>query len=122
MEEKINQIKSSLLDDIKAINNLQELADLKSKYLGKNGFITELTSNMRELSVEEKKKLGMLVNEIRSFSTSLITEKEEEIKNKVLQEKLKRRIKERIEKGRERGGSHNNIIKREKRKAHLRII
>ena len=87
MEEKINQIKSSLLDDIKAINNLQELADLKSKYLGKNGFITELTSNMRELSVEEKKKLGMLVNEIRSFSTSLITEKEEEIKNKVLQEK-----------------------------------
>ena len=43
MKEKAEQIKSTLLKDIESVKKIQELMDLKSKYLGKSGMITELT-------------------------------------------------------------------------------
>ena len=66
MNDKIDIIKEELINDIKNVANLKELADLKVKYLGKKGLVTELTSNMSELSIEEKKELGKASNEVRT--------------------------------------------------------
>lgn len=89
MKEKCEQIKKDLLEDIKTIDNLQGIVDIKAKYVGKNGIITELTKNMRDLSVEEKKEVGMFVNVLKNEVTTLIEEKEKEIKLNILNEKLK---------------------------------
>ena len=88
MQENINKIKESLLKDLESVSTLQNIVDLKAKYVGKNGCITELTKNMRELSVEEKKTVGMLVNELKNYANELIVNKEQDINNQILNEKL----------------------------------
>ena len=65
MEDKIKKIREELDNDINGINDLNTLNDTRIKYLGKKGLITELTSNMGELSIEERKEVGKLSNEIR---------------------------------------------------------
>ena len=80
MEDKIRKIREELDNDIKDITDLNKLNDIKVKYLGKKGCITELTSNMGELSIEERKEVGKLSNEIRTYATDLITSIEEKLK------------------------------------------
>ena len=88
MNDRINMIKEELNNDIKSVTNLKELADLKVKYLGKKGLVTELTSNMSELSIEEKKELGKASNEVRIYVTESINSLEEKLKLEELNRKL----------------------------------
>ena len=60
--EKIRNIKEELKKELVSVEKQQELIEIKAKYLGKKGVVTELTANMKELSIEEKKELGQLVN------------------------------------------------------------
>ena len=88
MKDKVNQIQEELANDIQKVTSSKELADLKVKYLGKKGLVTELTSNMKDLSIEEKKELGKLSNEVRNEVTEALRKLEESIQNKELQKKL----------------------------------
>ncbi len=90
MKEKVEGIKTSLDSDLRSITSLNDLGQLKSKYLGKKGVVTDLTSNMKELSVEERKEVGKIANEIREEVNNKLNEKEEELKNKELNEKLEK--------------------------------
>ena len=90
MKEKILEIKNQLESDIKNVNNLQDIVDLKAKYIGKSGSITELTKNMKDYSVEERKEIGSLVNVAKQEVTDMISKKEEELNNAVLNEKLEK--------------------------------
>ena len=92
MQEKANDIKSSLLKDIESVNKLQELVELRAKYIGKSGVITELTKNMKELSVEEKKEVGKVVNILKTEATEIIDAKEREINERILNEKLEKEV------------------------------
>ncbi len=88
MNDKINMIKNELAKDIVLVTSLKELGDLKVKYLGKKGLVTELTSNMNQLSIEEKKELGKASNEIRSYVNDNINALEEKLKLEELNRKL----------------------------------
>ena len=88
MKEKIGAIKLELDKDLELIKTTQDIVDIKAKYIGKNGCITELTKNMKDLSPEERKEVGQLSNEIRNYATNKILGKEEEINNAILNEKL----------------------------------
>ena len=88
MKEKINAIKQELDKDLEVIKTNQDVVDIKAKYIGKNGCITELTKNMKDLTPEERKEVGMLSNEIRNYATEKILGKEEDINNAALNEKL----------------------------------
>ncbi len=88
MEDKIKKIREELDKDIKTITNLNELNDIKVKYLGKKGLITELTANMGELSIDERKVVGKLSNEIRTYANDVISSLEEKLKLEELNRKL----------------------------------
>lgn len=90
MKEKIELIKSSLDTDLESVNSINDLVNLKAKYLGKKGLVTELTANMKDLSIEERKEVGKVSNEIRTLVTDRITIKEEEVKTKELNSKLEK--------------------------------
>ena len=80
MKEKIEEIKNSLESDLDKELSLEQVQDLKTKYLGKKGLVTELTSNMKELSIEERKEVGRLSNEVKNYVTEEINKLEEKIK------------------------------------------
>jgi len=90
MKDKIELIKNSLDSDLNGVNSINDLVNLKAKYLGKKGLVTELTSNMKDLSIEERKEVGRFSNEVRTLVTDKITAKEEEIKTKELNSKLEK--------------------------------
>ncbi len=90
MEDKINEIKSDLEKDLANVKDLNDLTLLKVKYLGKKGLITDLTSNMKDLSIEKRKEVGRIVNEIKEEVLGKINALEEELKNKELTLKLEK--------------------------------
>ncbi len=89
MKERCENIKNNLQNDIISVKNLQDIVELKAKYIGKSGCITELTKNMKELSVDERKEIGALANTLKNEVQNIIEEKENSIKQSILNEKLK---------------------------------
>ena len=82
----------NIIDDLKKslskINSIQDLSELKAKYLGKKGSVTLLSAKMKDVPREDKKEFGMKLNKIKNEAISLIESKREEIEKKVLDMKL----------------------------------
>lgn len=85
---KIEEVKMSLLKDEEKVTNLNELNDLKVKYLGKKGLITELNSEIKNVSNEEKKEFGRKVNEIKELFNNFYEEKKNVFEEEILNKKL----------------------------------
>ena len=64
--KKFDAIKESLEKDLVDVQDIKELNELKVKYLGKKGLITELNSEIRNVPNEDKKDFGLKVNELRN--------------------------------------------------------
>lgn len=88
MKEKVESIKQELVKDLEGTKTLQDVQELKVKYLGKKGLVTELTSNMKDLSIEEKKEVGRLSNETKNYVTEEINKLESNIQKEELNKKL----------------------------------
>ena len=88
MEEQIEQIKKTALEEISKAENLQELENARVKYLGKKGELTAVLRGMGGLSPEERPRIGGLVNTAKENVEKLIQEKEEKFKTDELNKKL----------------------------------
>ncbi|HOB25624.1 MAG TPA: phenylalanine--tRNA ligase subunit alpha [Bacilli bacterium] len=88
MNEKIDSIKESIKSDLDKAYNLQDIVDIKARYVGKQGLITEMTKNMKDYSIEERKEIGKVTNELKNLANDMISSKENSIKEALLNEKL----------------------------------
>lgn len=90
MKEEILKLKEEAILEISSIQNLQDLNEKRVKFLGKKGALTALLRGMAELSKEERPIIGTLVNEAKEEIEKAITEKENILQEKEIQEKLNR--------------------------------
>ena len=90
MKEKVEILKQEVEEKIKLVSSVKELNDLKVEYLGKKGPINELSSMMRDLSVDEKKEFGKILNEVKEFMNELFEQTRSELETKELNEKLEK--------------------------------
>ena len=88
MQEKIKNIKETILNNLQNIKDINSLTELKNKYLSKKGEISGLLANLGSMDIEERKTYGSLVNTLKQEATKLISDKEEEIKQEILNKKL----------------------------------
>jgi phenylalanyl-tRNA synthetase alpha chain len=88
MKEKVENLKLEVAKKLEATTNLKEVNDLKVEYLGKKGPVQELTSHMKELSSDEKREFGMLLNELKQELTSTIDAKIKYYEEEALNQKL----------------------------------
>lgn len=89
MENKrVEEVKSLIEEDKKTVIDLKSLNDLKVKYLGKKGIISELNSSIANIPNEEKKEFGQKVNEVRNLFNDFYEEKKNEFETALLNEKL----------------------------------
>ncbi len=88
--KEIEEIRELLEKDKAGITSLQQLNDLKIKYLGKKGLITELNSKIKEIPNEEKREFGQGVNELRSVFNEFYDEKKKQYERELLNEKLQK--------------------------------
>ena len=84
----MENIKKDIDLDISHVKALKDLNDLKVKYLGKKGIITELNSKIRDLPNEEKKEYGQKVNEVRNYFQDSFDKVSKELENIELEKKL----------------------------------
>ncbi|RMH80409.1 MAG: phenylalanine--tRNA ligase subunit alpha [Acidobacteria bacterium] len=76
----INAIGSQLERELSQVESLQELQQLKAKYLGKNGLISLAVKSIKEVPQEQRKEYGSKVNQLKEFAEELLKRKEEELK------------------------------------------
>ena len=88
MREKLEQIAEKSKERIEQIKNSQELNNLKISVLGKKGELTEILRGMKDIAAEERPVVGSLVNKVRDEIETLISEKEQEFKEKELESML----------------------------------
>ncbi len=65
MKEKLEQIKAEALKQIEESNGLEKLNEIRINYLGKKGELTAVLKSMKDVSAEDRPKVGQMVNEAR---------------------------------------------------------
>ncbi len=79
--DELKRIKETFENDIENVKNFNELLELKGRYIGrKRGIITEKLKTLKNLSIEEKRNAGKLINEIKNYIEKRLKEKESKIK------------------------------------------
>ena len=86
--KKFDEIKELLDKDLQDIKELKELEDLRVKYLGKKGLITELNSAIKDVPNENKKEFGMKVNELRNIFNDYYDTTKEQLDREELNKRL----------------------------------
>ena len=88
MEAKIKSIVEVALNEIETATTLKEVEEIKVKYLGKSGAITEFNKMMKTLSQDDKPKIGQVLNIARNSLDDAIKVKGERLYNEELEKKL----------------------------------
>ena len=88
--DKLNQVKELFEKKINSVANEQELKEIRNQFISKNGSITALMQNIKELSIEEKKTYGAEVNKLKNFAEEKIFTLEKEFEEKKIKENLKK--------------------------------
>jgi phenylalanyl-tRNA synthetase alpha chain len=88
MIEKLDELKKQAREELGSVSDEAALQNLKARFLGKKGVITEILKGMKDLSPEERPKMGQLVNEAKTFVEELVESRldsiREEKKNRSL--------------------------------------
>lgn len=79
MIDKINKLLEEI-DRVK-VDNIQQLEEIRVKYLSKKGEISSLMDDFRNVATEEKKNLGMKLNELKNKAQEKISELKESLKD-----------------------------------------
>ncbi len=89
MKDKLNRIKNESFNIIDSVKSLQHLDEIRIKYLGKKGELTQVLREMGKLGPEERPIVGQLANEIRDRINEKIEETAYCLKKKELEIRLK---------------------------------
>ncbi|MBC1491485.1 phenylalanine--tRNA ligase subunit alpha [Listeria booriae] len=88
MLDQLEQLKQEAVAQITAATDLGTLNDLRVKYLGKKGPMTEIMKQMGKLSAEERPKVGAVANEVREQLTNAIQEKQDGLQAEEIKKQL----------------------------------
>jgi len=89
MRQQLEQIKESAVKLVNDSQLLDQLEQLRVKYLGKKGELTAVLKQMGKLSAEERPVMGQLANAIREELENAIAAKGEALKAEAMNRRLK---------------------------------
>lgn len=75
MKERLEALRMEALQELQGVESQAALNDLRVKYLGKKGALTEILRGMGGLSAEERPVIGGVANEVRGAIEAVIEEK-----------------------------------------------
>jgi phenylalanyl-tRNA synthetase alpha chain len=73
-------LENSLKEDLQNCNNEHDLLQIKSKYLGKKGLLTSLFASIKNLDINERKRFGVELNNVKNILSKLLASKLESLK------------------------------------------
>lgn len=75
MKQKLEEILKNSLSEIEKLDDLKSLDDVRVKYLGKTGELTQILRGMRDVAPEDRKEIGSLANTVRESIEKALSEK-----------------------------------------------
>ena len=94
MKEQLEKIYANAAADIEKSASINDLDNIRAKYLSRKGEFNEIKKNLKNLSDEDKRVVGSLANEITQKLETSLKAKHDEFYKKELDAKL---LKERID-------------------------
>lgn len=88
MLDNLEKLKEQALEDIKNLNFLEELNELKVKYFGKKGLLTSIMKGLGTLTEDKRKEIGLKANQYKTYIQDEIEKKSLEFKEKLKQERI----------------------------------
>ena len=93
MIEKLQQLKKGFISDLENTQVVEDLFQLKAKFVGKSGALSEVLKGLKDLSAEERPKIGAVANQLRDefealFRARLSILEGAEIAKKLAKEKI----------------------------------
>ena len=92
MKEQLEKIKEEALKQIAASDALEKLNDIRVSYLGKKGQLTSLLKGMKDVSPEERPKVGQMVNDARALIEGRLEEAKTALAQKAREEQLRKEV------------------------------
>jgi len=89
MKERLEALRAEALQALDRASGIQELGDLRVKYLGKKGLLTEILRGMGTLSAEERPVVGQVANEVRAAIEQKLQEKQAVLEQAETERRLK---------------------------------
>lgn len=89
MKEMLQSIRETALEAIKKSSDLEELDNIRVKFLGKKGELTQVLRGMGKLSKEERPIIGQMANEVRGVIEAELSS----VVNKLKEAKKEARLK-----------------------------
>lgn len=82
MQDEIRNTRNEFLALLSDAKTPKELENLRIAYLGKNGKITSIIKNIKDLSLEAKKEAGQLINETKQIIETELSERGQKVEVK----------------------------------------
>lgn len=82
MEEELTRLVTSLNEELSTCQKEADVLNVKSKYVGKKSRIMEILSGLKDMSSEDKKKYGSLINNTKKEMEQIVNSYLEKISNK----------------------------------------
>lgn len=83
LQSKIELLENQLNLQLAAATTQKDIEDARIAFLGKKGLITELLSEIKNLSIEDKKQFGPLLQNLRQTAENTITIQKEQLTQKL---------------------------------------
>ena len=87
-QDKLNRVREEALKELMEITDIKKLDELRVKYLGKKGILTDFLKQLKDILQENRAQIGQLLNQMKNEITSLVEEKEKELKKAAFEQKL----------------------------------
>jgi len=79
MIDKINETRKSFDEDLSKIENITSLEDLRIKFLSRKGLVSQLFESLKDVSKEDKPKVGQALNQLKIHTQSKFDELKEKL-------------------------------------------
>lgn len=89
MKEKINQIRQIFMTEIQNCTTLEDLQNLKVKFLGKNGEFTSLMKGLKDVPFEQKPTMGAMLNSAKVEMETVWEQAKQKLTQDAIDQKLK---------------------------------
>ncbi len=79
MIDKIDETRKSFDEDLSKVENLTSLEDLRIKFLSRKGLVSQLFESLKDVSKEDKPKVGQALNQLKIHTQSKYDELKEKL-------------------------------------------
>ncbi|MCI8373131.1 MAG: phenylalanine--tRNA ligase subunit alpha [Lachnospiraceae bacterium] len=112
MKDKLKSIREDAIRQIQESDKLDKLNDVRVAFLGKKGELTSVLKGMKDVSPEERPKVGQMVNETRQAIEEFLEETKTKLERAAREARLKKEVIDVTLPGRKNviGHSHPNTI------------